>query len=124
LVPVKAWQAVALFAFIEFFAGMEGGGAGLARFAHLGGMATGYIYLRFEDFFRLHTAAPLRRVKDGFQRVFARAMRRKSPVELHEVTDDMVKEVDRILEKVLKEGTESLTDHERQIMERYSKLKH
>src|SRR5688572_1522212 len=41
MVPVKAWQAVALFGFIELFAGLNGGGAGLARFAHLGGMLTG-----------------------------------------------------------------------------------
>ena len=127
LVPVKAWQAVLLFGFIELFAGMEGGGAGLGRFAHLGGMVTGYVYLRSRDLVSLRTAAPLRRLSDSIRRLFSRmpgVSSKRRPVEFHEVTDDLVKEVDRILEKILREGVDSLTPQEKQLMERYSKSKH
>jgi hypothetical protein len=35
----------------------------------------------------------------------------------------MVDEVDRILEKVLRDGAESLTSHEKNVMDRYSRRK-
>ncbi len=122
VVPVKAWQAVALFAFIELFAGMSGGGQGLARFAHLGGMATGYLYLRSGELFALRASRPFRGIREWLRRT--PIYRRKKPVVFHEVTDDLVKEVDRILDKILKQGVESLSPKEKEIMERYSKLKH
>jgi membrane associated rhomboid family serine protease len=112
LIPLKAWHAAVLFAFIEFFAGLESGGAGVARFAHLGGMATGYLYLRFSGPIWITVKS------------WARPLRRAKPrVQLHEATDDLVSEVDRILDKVLKEGVESLTAREKSIMDRYTKLK-
>jgi len=122
VVPVKAWQAVILFAFIELFAGMEGGGMGLSRFAHLGGMATGYVYLKSGEFFALRTFHPFRRVREWIRMITL--PRKKRPVVFHEVTDELVKEVDRILEKTLLKGADSLTSQEKAIMERYSKLKH
>lgn len=121
VVPVKAWQAVLLFGFIEFFAGLQGGGMGMGRFAHLGGMATGYLYLKSCELFALRTSAPWRGVRDWLRRP---TFRRPKPVEFHEVTDDLVQQVDRILDKILKNGIDSLTDEEKQMMERYSKRKH
>jgi hypothetical protein len=44
-------------------------------------------------------------------------------VELHEVTDEVAVEVDRILDKVLRTGAESLTDREKELMNKYSKMK-
>ena len=114
LIPMKAWQAAVLFAFIEFFAGMDGGGMGIARFAHLGGMLTGYLYLRFYGGMTIQ-------MKGWF-----RSLRRptaRQPVELHEVTDELVSRVDRILDKVLKEGVSSLTPDEKRIMDRYARTK-
>ncbi len=113
LIPMKVWQAAILFAFIELFAGLEGGGSGIARFAHLSGMATGYLYLRFWDSARIQVK--------GWFRSYRRPAR---PVELHEVTDELVLRVDKILDKVLKEGVESLTPEEKTIMDRYAKTKH
>jgi rhomboid family protein len=113
LIPLKVWQAAVLFAFIEFFAGLQGGGLGISRFAHLGGMLTGFLYLKFWDMSRIQ-------IKGWF-----RSIRRPKPrVELHEVTDELVTKVDRILDKVLKEGPESLTPEEKKIMDRYARMKH
>ncbi len=113
LIPVKVWHAALLFALIEFFAGFSGGGAGISRYAHLAGMVTGYVYLKFSGGLniRWHT--------------LVRSWRKpRKPIELHEVTDELVTKVDYILEKVLKEGAESLTPEEKRIMDRYSKRKH
>jgi membrane associated rhomboid family serine protease len=119
--PVKAWQAVVLFALIEFFAGMSGGGAGLGRFAHLGGMVTGYVYLKSGEWIALRRFQPWYDAREWARQ---RLQRTRKPVVFHEVTDELVKEVDRILEKVLREGADSLTAKERELMDRYSKLKH
>jgi membrane associated rhomboid family serine protease len=114
LIPMKAWQAAILFAFIELFAGMDGGGQGIARFAHLGGMLTGFLYLRFSGDMTIQFKS------------WARAFKPKprAPVEFHEVTDELVTRVDHILDKVLKDGVESLTPEEKRIMDRYARNKH
>ncbi len=112
LIPMKVWQAAILFAFIEFFAGLEGGGSGISRFAHLSGMLTGFLYLKFWDSARIQ-------VKGWFRS----SQRPARPVVLHEVTDELVTRVDKILDKVLKEGVESLTPEEKTIMDRYARMK-
>jgi membrane associated rhomboid family serine protease len=113
LIPIKAWQAAVLFAIIEFFAGMQGGGMGISRFAHLGGMLTGFLYLRFSSSMMIQMKGWLRAAKPE-----------RRPVELHEVTDELVVRVDRILDKVLRDGVDSLTVEEKRIMDRYAKTKH
>ena len=113
LIPLKAWQAAILFAFIEFFAGMEGGGIGIGRFAHLGGMLTGFLYLRFSGGITIQFNTLMRSLKP----------KPRPRVELHEVTDELVDRVDRILDKVLKEGVETLTPEEKRIMDRYASTK-
>jgi hypothetical protein len=113
LIPLKAWQAAILFAFIEFFAGLEGGGMGIGRFAHLGGMLTGYLYLRLSGGFTIQFHNLLRSFKP----------KPRPRVELHEVTDELVDRVDHILDKVLKEGVNNLTPEEKRIMDRYASTK-
>jgi membrane associated rhomboid family serine protease len=114
LIPMKVWQAAVLFAIIELFAGFAGGGVGISRFAHLGGMLAGYLYLRYSGGLAIEVKSWLR----GLQR------RPTPPVELHEVTDELVDRVDRILDKVLKQGVESLTAEEKSIMDRYARTRH
>lgn len=113
LVPMKVWQAAVLFAFIEFFAGLQGGGDGISRFAHLGGMVTGFLYLKYWNTLRIQAKGLFRGLRDP-----------KPRIELHEVTDELVSRVDHILDKVLKHGVDSLTAEEKMIMDRYSKRKH
>jgi len=95
VVPVKAWQAVAFFAAIEFFTGLEGGGAGMGRFAHLGGMLTGYLYLKSGELYRLKHIQPVSWLRDRIRGL----SRARKPVVFHEVTDDLVIQVDKILDK-------------------------
>jgi len=86
-----------LFAFIEFFAGLSGGGTGLGRFAHLGGMATGICICGRETSSLEDLASHFAACASGCAKVPSFGKRR--PVVFHEITDDLVKEVDAILRK-------------------------
>lgn len=117
-IPLKAWQAVLLFGLIEFLASLPHHGGGLSSLAHLGGMATGFFFLRYR--WRLENWGELLKQKiPAFTRV-TRGQRKAPGERFH----DLSQEVDRILDKILREGANSLTDEERTIMERYSKERH
>lgn len=112
IIPMKAWQAAALFAFIELFAGLQGGGSGIAQYAHLGGMGTGYLYLKAWGWVK--SRGPLFSWRRWGQS--GRSSRAWDVVQ-----GDLAEEVDRILEKVLRQGPQSLSREEKEVMERYSK---
>ena len=44
-IPMPAWLFVTLYGLLELYLGVTGSGAGVAHFAHLGGMAAGYALL-------------------------------------------------------------------------------
>src|SRR5688572_805217 len=118
LIPVKAAHMALLFGLIEFFAGATGSNPGVARFAHLGGMVTGYLYIRWWWVIKL-------RVKTLFQDYTAagagaaRRPSRRTPVakpaggEALERAEAQMAEIDRILDKILVSGIDSLTDEEK-----------
>jgi membrane associated rhomboid family serine protease len=121
LIPIKAAHMAILFGLIEFFAGATGSTPGVARFAHLGGMLTGYLYIRWWWVAKIQLKALWRRAssaesnEDPAPRVIPRRVAKKAAGP----DADMV-QVDRILDKILSDGLESLTDDEKGIMHRYS----
>lgn len=122
LIPVKAAHMAILFGLIEFFAGATSATPGVARFAHLGGMVTGYLYIRWWNTIKWRSRA-LWLGWMGRQSPFPSAPRRQARKPLstpppQETTD--MDEVDRVLDKILVSGIESLTVEEREIMRRYS----
>jgi len=48
-VPIQAWLAVTLYGVAELIFGVTGTASGIAHFAHLGGMATGFVMIRYWD---------------------------------------------------------------------------
>jgi len=46
-VPIQAWLAVTLYGAMELFLGVTRTAQGVAHFAHLGGMATGFVLIRY-----------------------------------------------------------------------------
>jgi membrane associated rhomboid family serine protease len=44
-IPMPAWLFVTLYGALELYLGVTGSGQGVAHFAHLGGMAAGYVLL-------------------------------------------------------------------------------
>lgn len=90
----------------------SGGEAG-----HLGGAILGFILMRFPFLLRKGSASKVIRPKE---------FRRKSPPKLRPRSEiDVVSssEVDRILDKISREGIQSLTEREQEILQRASKSK-
>jgi membrane associated rhomboid family serine protease len=114
LIPIRAKHAVMLFAAIEFMVGFSGAASGVANLAHLGGMVTGFFYLK-SSFLTRWAENRLSRLKESS----AAKKNRKPGLDFHELSQ----EVDRILEKILREGIDSLTPEEQELMRRYSKMK-
>lgn len=124
LIPVKAAHFAILFGAIEFFLGASSSTPGIARFAHLGGMVTGYLYIRWWWVWKLKIKTAFKSMISGDDddEVSAprpRAAKRRAPAASPPPVDDMA-EVDRILDKILDTGLESLTENERTLMRRYS----
>jgi membrane associated rhomboid family serine protease len=46
-IPMPAWLFVTLYGFMELYLGVFGSSQGVAHFAHLGGMAAGYVLIRY-----------------------------------------------------------------------------
>ena len=105
VLPVKAKYMVIIFALMEFFATLNTSGDGISHISHLGGMVFGGMLLAVWHFNK----------KSG--------ARRQSAV-LHDLTGGPMSpaNVDRILDKVLKNGVESLTPDERAILTRAGKF--
>lgn len=128
LIPISARNMAILFGLIEFFSGWSGARPGIANFAHLGGMVTGYLYIRWWWTIKIRAKAAFkdfggrpRAPKSGASRGVFKSIEGESS------QADPMMEVDRILDKILASGLESLTEEERAIMKRYSdksKFKH
>ncbi|MDX6770230.1 MAG: rhomboid family intramembrane serine protease [Elusimicrobiota bacterium] len=123
LIPVRAIHMAVIFAALEFFSGLSGNKPGVANFAHFGGMLVGWIYIRWWWTIKLRAKTFWRGL---FEREEAPAPRRpparRAPARpaAAATADDGMAEVDRILDKILASGLESLTDDERAVMKRYS----
>ncbi|UCF77730.1 MAG: rhomboid family intramembrane serine protease [Candidatus Eiseniibacteriota bacterium] len=114
LIPIRAKYLVMILGAIELLAIASPGRDGIARFAHLGGLLFGYVYLKRE--------------KLGFEvrRRWARSThkRRLRVVQLRDEKEAKEKErIDAILDKINSSGIESLTDEERDILTRAGKQK-
>lgn len=46
-IPMPAWLFVTLYGLLELYLGVTGTQSGVAHFAHLGGMATGFVLIRY-----------------------------------------------------------------------------
>jgi membrane associated rhomboid family serine protease len=114
-IPLRVRQLVLLFAGIEFLAGFSGSSSGVANIAHLGGMLTGYLYLK-SGTVRWRAGRLWSGLTSRARAAFG--SRREAP-RFH----DLNAEVDRILDKILKQGVQSLTREEQELMRRYSKTK-
>ena len=115
-------------ALIEFFAGTTGSNPGVARFAHLGGMVTGYLYIRWWWEVKIKVQSWLKRDPDEApvrpaRRTAAKAAGSASSASEQERAEALMAEVDRILDKILASGLDSLTEQERAIMRKYSDKK-
>ncbi|MCX5801787.1 MAG: rhomboid family intramembrane serine protease [Candidatus Eisenbacteria bacterium] len=109
LFPIKAKYLVLILGAIELLAVATPGADGIARFAHLGGLLFGYVYLKKETF------------GHGIRRVLARSTRQRKLKVLKFRDEEEAKErerVDAILDKISRDGIDSLTNEERDFLRR------
>ncbi|HET7630773.1 MAG TPA: rhomboid family intramembrane serine protease [Gemmatimonadaceae bacterium] len=111
VLPIQAVWLIALTVAYSVWSGMHGSTGGVADFAHLGGIAGGFLYLWWLD--RHHGARSFKARATAAPRVaHARVLdfRRVDTSSLHELNRD---EVNRILDKISAHGVDSLTPEER-----------
>jgi membrane associated rhomboid family serine protease len=126
--PVKAkWLVAFLFAVSVFNAFGDAGG-GIAHFAHLGGLVTGFVYLK-----RDRRPGISRKAKSGGMKVRRMAIVPREDPEEDSSTrpaprggwsnreDSVLDEVDRILDKISATGMSSLTPDERKVLDDVSR---
>ena len=111
LFPIKAKHLVVLFAIIELAASWSHTPDGIGHFAHLGGMLFGFLYLKRERFSYL---------LGDFIRG-AKTRRENQKRQRDEQERDMERKVDEILQKISREGRESLTQEEEELLKWASK---
>jgi len=104
LFPVTARQMAFIFCLLAFIASVSGGNSGVANLAHLGGMLTGYIYLKWYPSLMSRLEQTQRRADTS----------RESDI------SGMENEVNRILDKISDKGISSLTEEEKAVMRKYS----
>lgn len=118
---VVAYVAFDLWPILEQLGG-RAPGDGVAHSAHLGGLLFGFLYKRYN--IRLSGFVAGQKVP-RFGGLFRRKQKFRiyepSAHESHETPDDLEAKVDRILEKISRDGEGSLTESEREILKTASR---
>ena len=117
ILPVEARWMVIIMTALSLYGGLGGGGGGIAHFAHLGGFAGGYLFLRYlqrntrSSRFRTLTTMPPPTSTDveRWKRIDTSAM--------HEVNR---LELERIMQKIQTSGVAGLTQQEHEFLDRFS----
>ena len=107
--PMKAKHTVILLGFIDFLAAASGSHDNIAHFAHLGGLLFGYIYMK--NFGNVQSWLNL---EIEFSRKPKGRKKRRS--EEKKIEFSML-DVNRILDKISREGIKSLTGKEKKILD-------
>lgn len=123
--PVKVKYLVIGLGALNLLAASQSAETGIAHFAHLGGLLFGYIYLRW---FRRSAWAGVGTGAGMGPSAWREAWRKRQVkkrlkvIDLHARRDaERRLEVDKILEKIAREGIEGLTPGERKLLEEESK---
>ncbi len=126
--PVKAKWLVGFLFVVSVMSAFGGSGDGIAHFAHLGGIITGFFYLKSGWRPGITSTAGKSRPRVRKMAIVPRKAprqeesSRKGPLDAWKPEDDsMLDEVDRILDKISAEGMAALTTEERATLDQVSK---
>ena len=125
--PVKAKWLVMGIAAISVFSMMSPSGDNTAHWAHVGGFAVGFLYLKFgsaignpmEKFSKFTSRRKLK-VIPGSQTSLL-SVKRDEPRHRRRAEEEVLDEVDKVLDKISTHGMASLTPEERRVLEEVSK---
>jgi len=124
--PIQAKFLVGFFVVVSFISAFDAVGGGVAHFAHLGGFAAGFLYLKTDwrasqAIQGMGKAARARRFA-----IVPREEQEAATSGLSQASDDTAEKttldaVDRVLDKISAEGMASLTEQEKQLLDKVSK---
>ena len=124
IIPLRA-KFLLLFSAILAIVGILGPPTGIADAAHLGGMLAGFVFVRYAIHWDWHwprlrsprrqSPHPMVRIGSSSSALWGRA--KDSEPEEMAPAEFLSKEVDPILDKISAHGIQSLTQHERRILE-------
>lgn len=109
--PVKAKYFVIGIGILEFLTAISATHTGIAHFAHLGGMLFGLIYMKWDA---------LRGLLSDWQHEQERRRHLKVVWDREQEKEKLQREVDELLDKISRHGVESLTEQERERLEKAS----
>lgn len=112
-VQVKAKYLVMFFAGLSLFLGTFGGNDGVAHFAHLGGMAVGFLYLKLD--WRLEYIGKWIRRRQQSRRAIQNLRKQQTIQRMRE-------RVDEILDKINEVGYDNLSEDEKKLLQQASHL--
>jgi len=115
VLPVEARWIVAFMTVMSLFGGFGFTMDNIAHFAHLGGFLGGYLFLKFLD----HKTKVIDQIVSVLPPVDGSKWKSINREKLHEVNRT---ELDRILDKINKNGVNSLSANEREFLERFSSI--
>jgi len=128
VLPIESRWLVGLLAIMALYSGISGSESGVAHFAHLGGFAAGFAYLRWRKRHYMKQWRPIPTPKSELPKTARRAddkeaLRMWKAIrleELHELNRD---EVERVLKKLDEGGAGNLSPEERAMLDRFA-VKH
>lgn len=118
LFPMKAKHFVILYGLMEFVYCLSGTNDGIGHFAHLGGMLIGYVYLKYWPRMVLRTA-PWGVLRTGLFYGIGRRLRDTKQKREKAREEVFSKRIDEILDKISRQGIESLNRGEKKMLNRY-----
>jgi len=119
LIPIKAKYFVLIMGVITFISSFSAGASQISHLTHLGGLVVGFLYLRRSFIFRkMNIRLPRIRFSNPFNNFVRKA--KKPPVQppdnKYNTDQTLREEVDRLLDKINRQGYQSLTEQERQTL--------
>lgn len=121
-IPIKAKWFVIIYGLLELFSGFRGVD-NVAHFAHLGGMIFGLILILYwrKDEFKWTSKFRIRKNNNYDSDDFQSYSRPKSDAQYNQERAENQKKIDEILDKISKNGYESLTKEEKDFLFKQSK---
>lgn len=122
--PVKAKWLILVLAIFSLFSAFGGSADGVAHFAHLGGFAAGYLYLKLD----FRGGAAVKQIKRMVNRPKLTVVPggeeprpQPKPPRARRVDERLYDDVDKVLDKISTQGMASLTEEERKLLDEVSK---
>jgi hypothetical protein len=129
--PIQARILVLILALFSLLSAFSGSQSNIAHFAHLGGFAAGFLYLKFDRpggalrrFKKLSAKRRMTVVPGAREKTPARPATRPTEPRATDANEArLLDELDRVLEKISTDGMSSLTPAERRLLDDVSRRK-